>query len=100
MEGFDPMHGMETWMYDAKSKKYRSTWVDSMGSIGIGEARYKEKTGTWHMRAKGRGPHGKTTMKGTAKLIDANTMEWTWSEHMMGGLMKTMEMTGTSRRRK
>lgn len=99
MEGLDPMHGMETWMYDTKSKKYRSTWVDSMGSIGTGEARFNEKTQTWHMSAKSRGPHGKMTMKGTAKLIDADTMEWTWSEYAMGGLMKTMEMTGTSRRK-
>ena len=34
----------------------------------------------------------------TMKFVDADTMEWDWSEHM--GLMKIMDMTGTARRQK
>lgn len=91
--------GIETWMYDVKSKKFRTTWTDSMGSISMGTARYDEKTKTWHMRAKGYDPDGTTTGKGHIKMLDDNTMEWTWTEYTMGGLMETMKMTGTMRRK-
>ena len=50
------------------------------------------------MRATSHGAWGKSSMKGTAKFIDADTMEWNWTEHM--GLTKTMEMSGTSKRQK
>ena len=91
--------GIETWTYDVKCKKFRSTWTDSMGSIGMGTARYDEKTRTWQMRAKSYGPFGTTTGKGHVKMVDDNTMEWTWTEYAMGGLLKTMEITGTNRRK-
>ncbi len=45
MGDFGGMTGVETWTYDTHSKRYRSTWVDSMGSIGTGEGWFnKEKT--------------------------------------------------------
>ncbi len=93
------MTGVETWTYDSHAKRYRSTWVDTMGSIGTGESWHNDKTNTWKMRFTSHGPHGKTTGKGCVKMIDDNTMEWCWAEYAMGGLMKTMEMKGTSRRR-
>ena len=99
LEGFGEMQGIETWTYDAHSKKFRSTWVDSMGSVATGTARHDEKTNTWKMRATSHGPFGKTTMKGHVKIIDDDNMEWTWTEYMMWGLFKTMEMSGTSKRR-
>ena len=99
MEGLNTMEAVETWSYDAHSKKYRSTWTDSMGSLGTGSSRYNEKTRTWTMRATSHGAHGKTTAKGTLKMVDKDTMEWTWSEYAMGGLFKVMEMKGTSKRR-
>ena len=34
------MQGLETWTYDTHSKIYRSTWVDSTGSIGTGTSRH------------------------------------------------------------
>ena len=97
MEGLGQMKGMETWTYDSHSKKYRSTWVDTMGSTGTGESTLDEKTNTWHMKATSFGPHGKTTMKGTVRFIDDDHMEWTWSEYM--GWMKTMEMKGKAHRK-
>ncbi len=99
MQGFDEMRGHETWTYDAHSKKYRSTWVDSMGSTGTGVATHNEKNNTWTMRATSHGSFGKTTMKGCMKIVDDDTMEWCWTEYAMGGLMKTMEMCGTSKRK-
>ncbi len=99
MQGFDDMRAHDTWTYDSHSKKYRSTWVDSMGSTGTGTAKYNEKTNTWTMRATSHGSHGKMKMKGWVKIVDADTMEWCWTEYAMGGLMKTMEMRGTSKRK-
>ena len=99
MEGFDPMRGHETWTYDMHSKKFRSTWTDSMGSTGIGWATHNEEDNTWKMKATSHGPHGKTMMTGTLKIVDEDTMEWCMTEHAMGGLMKTMEMCGTSTRK-
>ena len=91
------IQGQETWTYDTHSKKYRSTWVDSTGSTGTGEARHDEKTNTWYFRGTSYGPYGKTSWQGHAQAIDEGTWEWTFTEY--AGLMKTMEMTGTSRRR-
>ena len=98
MEGLDSMEGHEAWTYDAHTGKYRSTWVDSMGSTGIGESWINDKTNTWYMKAKNHGPFGTTTMKGWVKIIDENNMKWEMSEYMMGGLIKTMEMRGISKR--
>ncbi len=91
------IQAIETWTYDTYSKKYRNTWVDSMGSTGMGESRYDEKSKMWHFKATSYGPFGKSTMKGTAEFPDDATMKWTWTES--NGLTKTMEMTGTSRRK-
>jgi hypothetical protein len=96
MEEFDDMYSIETWTYDPKAKKYRSTWVGSMGMVGIGDGKYDEDTNTWHMKGTGYGPGGKTTSKGWMKFTDPDTMEWWWAEYY--GLMKTMEMTGTGKR--
>ena len=92
------MNGLETRMYDARAGKFRTTWVDSMGGSGTGLAWHNEKTNTWQIRSKMNTAFGKTTGKGEVQLVDANTMEWTWNEYVLGGLIKTMEMTGTSRR--
>jgi hypothetical protein len=97
MADMEPMKAKETWTYDSKAKVYRSTWVDSMGSIGIGTGKYHQNTNTWKMRGCAYGPHGKVTTQGTVKFIDDDTMEWTYSESMWG--MTHMEIKGTSRRR-
>jgi len=94
------MKSVETWTYDTHSKIFRTTWVDSMGSTGTGTAWRDAKTGIWHMRAVTHGPFGKSSAKGTIKFADADTNEWTWTEYAMGGLMKTTEMHGTSRKQK
>ena len=96
MEHFGESNGLGTWTYDIHDKEYRSTWVDSMGMVGLGQSEYDEKTDKWHMGAKSYGPWGKSTLKGWVKFIDADTMEWWMAEYQ--GLMKTMEMSGTSKR--
>ena len=99
MDEFGDMTGMATWTYDINAKLFRNTWVDSMGSLGTGEGWYDEKNDSWRMRAISHGPMGKSTMKGTVKFIDDNTMEWWWAEYAMGGLVKVMELNGTGRRK-
>lgn len=96
MEPFGETQAIETWCYDMGSKKYRSSWVDSMGMMGYGEGTYDEKSNTWTVKATGYGSWGQSSMKGWLKIKDSDTMEWTWTEYM--GLMKTMEMKGTSTR--
>ncbi len=96
MEQLGATQMLESWAYDAHDKKYRSTWVDSMGMMGIGESTYSEKDKTWRMTATSYGFMGKSSIKGTLRFPDPDTMEWTMAEHM--GLMKTMEMKGTGKR--
>jgi hypothetical protein len=96
MEPFGESKGMEMWTYDLQAKKFRSTWVDTMGSFGVGEARYDEETSTWHMKGTSFGAWGKSTSKGSMHFPDANHMEWEFAEYQ--GLMKTIEMTGKGER--
>ena len=97
MEELGETRGMGTWAYDVRSKKFRTTWVDSMGSFGTGTAWHDAASDTWHLRATSHGPFGKASAKGRVKFTDPNTMEWTWTEY--AGLSKTMELTGINRRR-
>lgn len=99
MDEFDEMHGLETWTYDSNSKCYRSSWFDSMGTAGYGRGWYDEGDKTWTMKATSYGPHGTSSMKGTVTFTDANTMEWSMTESVMGGLITVMEMKGTSKRK-
>lgn len=96
MGDLEPMKGLETWTYDSHSKVYRSSWVDTMGAVGYGEATHDPDDNTWDYKATGHTPFGKSSMKGHMRFIDADTIEIQWAEYM--GLMKTMEMKGTSRR--
>lgn len=98
MGDFGDLEGMATWTYDAGAKKFRNTWVDSMGALTVGTGRYNEKTRTWHMKSTNYTPFGKTTAKGTARFVDDNTMEWDFSEYAMGGLIKVMHWTGTGKK--
>lgn len=98
MEELGETQGMAIWAYDAHGKKFRTTWVDTMGTTGASKAWHDEKTDTWHMRTTGYGPFGKTSAKGDIKFTDPDTMVWHWTEYAMGGLIKGMELTGTSRR--
>ena len=96
MDDFPETEGLEAWMYDMHAKKYRSTYVDSMGMLGVSEGRYDEKTNTWKMDATSYSAWGKSHAKGTLRFIDKDTMDWKMTECM--GLMKIMEMTGTAKR--
>ncbi len=93
------MSGMGIWTYDPTIRRYRNWWFDSHGSVGQGTAKYCEESRTWHMKAKSKSPMGRTKGKGTAKFVDDDTIEWSWTERDGSGLFKIMDMTGTSRRK-
>lgn len=99
MEEFDEdMEGINIWTYDGKPGRYRTYWADSMGGSATGTARYHERSDTWRFKSRIDTPHGTITGKGTMRLIDNNTMEWTWSESAMMGLIKISDFSGTARR--
>lgn len=98
MEELGDMKGVSTWTYDAGSGKYRTFWIDSMGGSSTGTARYREKTNTWHFKAKINSAHGTMSGKGTMKMVDDDTMEWTWNESALMGMMKISAFSGTMQR--
>ncbi|MFQ5591412.1 MAG: DUF1579 family protein [Phycisphaerae bacterium] len=98
MEGLGESKLMAMWAYDARSRKFRLTWADSMGTIATGTARFDEKANTWHLRATSRSPSGTTVGRGRVRFPNPDTMEWDWTEYAMGGLRKTMELKGTCNR--
>ncbi len=99
MGDFDEMKGMETWTYDTASKCFRNTWVDSMGSLGVGKGWYNADEKRWKMKSTSHSPFGTTSMKATVTFPDDDTMEWSMTETAMWGLITTMEMKGTSKRK-
>lgn len=93
------MTGIEIWTWDDKAGKFRTQWFDSFGMTANGTAKFDEETKTWHKRVRGKGPDGhKTVQEGTITYIDADTLEWTWTEWSSFKLFKIAEMSGTSRR--
>ena len=94
------MHFMGIWTWDAKSRKYRTSWADDFGSIAYGVAKYDGETRTWTIKAKSKGGMGKTVGKGTFKFVDDDTMEWSWTERAgLFGMFKIVEATGTDKRK-
>jgi hypothetical protein len=96
MEEMGVKKGGEAWTYDSKAKVYRSVYVEEGGTSGYGTATYDAGTRTWHMHSKSFGGMGDGEFKGEAKVLDANTIQWTGAAY--AGLSKVMEFDGTSRR--
>ncbi len=94
------MSGYSMMTYDAKEKKFKSYWFDNFGTVGEGEMWKDATTGMWIMKTEGTDPMtgSATRGKGTIKMPDANTMEWTYAEYDGWGLKKKMEFTGTSKK--
>ncbi len=92
------MKGFEVWSWDAKGKCYRTYWVDNMGGYGYGKAKYDDKCNCFCLKARTYSPWGKARAKGCMTIVDNDTMEGTWQESAMMGLIKTMSWTGTMKR--
>lgn len=93
------MHGIGIWRWNAGAKKFDTFWTSDFGDVGHGQAWYDAETKTWHMRGKGDMGGHTSVGEGTMKMVDNNTMEWSWVEWNSWKTEKTMEMKGTSKRK-
>ncbi len=95
----DVMKGVSLIWWDNNKKKYRMAAADNYGGHGEGSFKYDEATNTWNMKGEmvdgktGNETHG----KGTVKMTDESTMEWTYTEYGPLG-MKMFEVSGTSKK--
>ena len=87
------------WTYDPTWKVYRNHWYSSYGEVGEGTARFDEKTNTWKMKGTTKSEWGTTHGKGTAKFVTDDKVDWSWTERAMLGLVKVMDMEGTTERK-
>lgn len=93
------MSGVSIWTWDSAKKKYRMWWYDSFGEIAYGTARYDKSTQTWHFKNRGHSSLCNVTSIGTIRMIDENTLEWTYDQWDSWGILKFSTMKGTSRRK-
>jgi len=98
MMGPGMFYGMAVHTYDPHDKKFKSAWMDNMGSVNHGEM-WQDGPNTWKTKGTGRNATtGETTTgEGWMKIVDANTIEWGGTEYAGG--KKLMEMKGTNKRK-
>lgn len=94
------MAGLEIWTWDPSINRYRTWWFDDWGVTGEGTAWYEPKGAVWRIEASmyNTVEGQKTTAKGTMRVVDRDTIEWTWAEYDALGLIKYYEMNGTQTR--
>jgi hypothetical protein len=97
----DKMSGLGIWSWDSKTKKYRTWWFDSQGSVTTATGVYNEETKSWNMTSEGRCPvtGQKQVGEGTMKMTDKSTIQWSEVQYDGWKLKKQMEMKGTLRRK-
>jgi hypothetical protein len=96
------VHEFGVWTWDPAVKNFRTWRFDSFGGTRIGTARFDEKSKTWTVRSKRHSAWGSSTDRGTIKIVDDQTLEWTWNEWPgwdVLHLFKIAEFSGTSKRR-
>lgn len=95
------MQTLEIWTWDPKAKKFMTMMMENSGEMSHGTATYDEPTRTWKMKSKGRNMNtGDTSVgEGTIKMIDNNTMEWTFTDWDGWKMKKMFEGHGRSERR-
>ena len=94
--------GMGLWSWDPRRKKYRTWWFGGGGANISAATTYDENTKTWTLKFRGDGPSGSTMGRGSVKIVDDNTMEWSWAEWPRWDvlrLFKNTELTGTYKRK-
>ena len=94
------MTGTGYWTWDPSIGKFRTWWFDNWGVTGSGTLVHNAKKKQWRMRASSRNTvDGRKTMfKGSMTFIDNDTLEWEFAEYDALGLIKYLEMKGTSRK--
>ena len=90
--------GMSLWMFDSSIKRFRMSWFDSLGEVSEAIVRFDERTRTFHMRAVGAKYGFRTSGRCRLRVVDSDTLEWTWKDYDSLGLIKFADMHGISRR--
>jgi len=93
-----PMSGLSVWSWDENKRRYGMQWFDSFGEQTRGHARYDEDTKTWHISTRGRSSLCNVATRGTVRVIDHDTLEWTWDQWDAWGILQFAEMRGMSQR--
>lgn len=94
-----PMTGINVWGWDAQRHRFTFSWFDSFGETATGHARYDESAKTWHIHTSGHSSRCSVNNRGTIRVVDDHTLEWSWVTRSAWGFPKYAEYRGTSRRR-
>ena len=98
MEGVGMSRTLIVWWYDARAGKFRTSYVDSMGTSMSGTAEYDQRTATWECRAISRSRAGAASATGHVRFPNPDTMQWDWVEYSRSGRETAVELTGVCRR--
>ncbi len=96
------VHEFGAWTWDSSAERFHIWRSDSFGGLRIGTAKFDEGSRTWTLKAKRRSSWGSSTDRGTIKIVDDRTLEWTWNEWPAWDvlrLFKMAEFSGTSKRK-
>jgi hypothetical protein len=93
-----PMGGISVWGWDPQRRRYLMSWFDGFGESASGWARFDESTRTWRIETRGRSTLCHVVNHGTIRMIDDDTLEWTWTQWDAWHILKYAEMKGASRR--
>jgi hypothetical protein len=94
--------GLGIWTWDPARKKYRTWWFGSDGAGVAATTTHDEATATWILKFKSHGPSGSTVGRGCVKMVDDDTMEWSWVEWPAWDVLrffKAVELKGTYKRK-
>ena len=96
MGALGPMNGVSVWSYDARARRYEMHWFDSFGESAKGSARFDAKKNTWVMRVQGRNAFTDIAADGTIRVINDDTLEWTWKQYDAWHIIQFADMKGRS----
>lgn len=87
------VEGMAVWTWNPGHQSYRIWWFAESGATAEASARYHETERTWTLRFHGNGPDGRVVGIGRVRLVDHNTMEWSWTEWPAWDLLRITRPT-------
>jgi hypothetical protein len=98
MPGMGGLTGTMLWVWDHRGGHFRILRVDGYPVSAVGKARFAEEDMTWHLAMNVRLPELNAYARGTIKIVDDNTLHWTWREWDSLMLVELADMKGTSNR--
>jgi len=94
-----PMKGVSVWGWDPQRKEFAFWWFDGFGESASDTARYDKSAKVWHITTNGQSTRCNVKNRGTIRMVDENTLEWTWEQFSAWGFPKYADMNGVSRRK-